>query len=419
MAMDPRWPLVQLAVVVAVVVAAAVVTHTTDVLLVIVALVVMVMLHELGHFVTAKWSHMKVTEYFLGFGPRLWSVRRGETEYGVKAIPAGGYVKIVGMSTLEEVDPADEPRTYRQQPFHNRLLVAVAGSAMHALMALALIWALLAVVGLPKGIEVGGFAPLTDHSDPARAAGVRSGDVILAVDGHPVSNDGTELTAVVSRHAGSPLVLEIWRRGRIVDIRVTPKAEAIAGTKQGAASAAKASPGHIGVELESPRVGPVQRVSPLPAVGHAFTGFGRTVAASVSALGQVFSYHGLSQYFDDLTSAKAATASEHSTTRIESIYGAVRTGVQGAQSGGAGFIEVMIAINIFVGMLNMLPMLPLDGGHVAVAVYERIRSRRSRPYHADIRKLTPVAYAFVLLLGFIVLTSFYLDVTHPLANPFH
>ena len=86
-------------------------------LVVIVAIVVMVMVHELGHFATAKWSHMKVTEYFVGFGPRLWSIRRGETEYGVKAIPAGGYVKIPGMTNLEEIDPADEPRTYRQQPF--------------------------------------------------------------------------------------------------------------------------------------------------------------------------------------------------------------------------------------------------------------------------------------------------------------
>ncbi len=100
-------------------------------LVVVLALVAMVMLHELGHFATAKWSGMKVTEYFFGFGPRLWSIRRGETEYGVKAIPAGGYVRIVGMTMLEEVDPPDEARSYRQATFPRRLLVAVAGSAMH------------------------------------------------------------------------------------------------------------------------------------------------------------------------------------------------------------------------------------------------------------------------------------------------
>ena len=112
-------------------VALAVVLGALPVLVVVLALVAMIMLHELGHFATAKWSGMKVTEYFLGFGPRLWSIRRGETEYGVKAIPAGGYVRIVGMTMLEEVDPADEARSYRQASFPRRLLVAVAGSAMH------------------------------------------------------------------------------------------------------------------------------------------------------------------------------------------------------------------------------------------------------------------------------------------------
>lgn len=416
MARSPRRALGELALVVLAVVVAAVATRTTDVLIVVAALVVMIMLHELGHFATAKWSHMKVTEYFLGFGPRLWSIRKGETEYGVKAIPAGGYVKIVGMSNLEEVDPADEPRTYRQQPFRNRLLVAVAGSAMHALMAFVLIWALLALVGLPTGIAVHGYEPLANGADPAKVAGLRPGDVIQAVDGQKVTADGTTLTKVIGSHVGAPVTLRVWRNGQMRTITVIPQAERFAGSTTGGATT---STGHIGVQLESPTRGPTERVGPVPALGHAVTGFGRTVSASVAALGQLFSAHGLSQYFHDLTNAKAAKASEHSNTRIQSIYGAVRTGVQGAQSGTAGLLEVLISINIFVGMINLLPMLPLDGGHVVVAVYERIRSRRGRMYHADVRKLAPVAYVFVAFLGAIVLSAFYLDVTHPLANPFH
>src|SRR3712207_5048135 len=106
-----------------------------NLLVIIAAIVVMIFLHELGHYLTAKWAGMKVTEFFIGFGPRIWSFRRGETEYGVKAIPAGGYVKIIGMHNLEQVDPADEARTYRQQPFWRRLSVAVAGSTMHFIIA--------------------------------------------------------------------------------------------------------------------------------------------------------------------------------------------------------------------------------------------------------------------------------------------
>src|SRR5208282_2254501 len=107
---------------------------------VVLALVAMVMLHEFGHFATAKWSGMKVTEFFVGFGPRLWSLRRGETEYGIKALPLGGYCRIIGMNNLEEVDPADEPRTYRQAPVWRRLSVALAGSAMHFLIAICLLF---------------------------------------------------------------------------------------------------------------------------------------------------------------------------------------------------------------------------------------------------------------------------------------
>ena len=103
------------------------------------ALVLMIFLHELGHYLTAKWAGMKVTEFFIGFGPKLWSFQRGETEYGLKAIPAGAYVKVIGMSNLDEVDPADEGRTYRSKSYPRRMSVAVAGSTMHFILAFLLI----------------------------------------------------------------------------------------------------------------------------------------------------------------------------------------------------------------------------------------------------------------------------------------
>ena len=105
------------------------------ILIIVLSLVFMIFMHELGHYLTAKSAGMKVTEFFIGFGPRIWSFRRGETEYGVKAIPAGAYVRIIGMNNLDEVPPADEARTYRQKSYPRRMSVAVAGSAMHFLMA--------------------------------------------------------------------------------------------------------------------------------------------------------------------------------------------------------------------------------------------------------------------------------------------
>ncbi|MFV2039261.1 MAG: site-2 protease family protein, partial [Acidimicrobiales bacterium] len=112
-------------------------------IVVVLALVFMITMHELGHYLAARSGGMKVTEFFLGFGPRLWSFRRGETEYGVKGIWAGAYVKVIGMNNLEEVDPADESRTYRQKSYPKRMLVAVAGSGMHFIMALIAIYAVL------------------------------------------------------------------------------------------------------------------------------------------------------------------------------------------------------------------------------------------------------------------------------------
>ena len=169
---EPKGSVVQLVAVVAAILAVAMLTHSLDLLIVIVAIIAMVMIHELGHFATAKWSHMKVTEYFLGFGPRLWSFRRGETEYGVKAIPLGGYVKIIGMTNTEEVDPADEPRTYRQQPFRNRLMVALAGSFMHFVMAFILLWCIVVFIGQSQGnTTVAGFTTVTHGTTPAQKAG--------------------------------------------------------------------------------------------------------------------------------------------------------------------------------------------------------------------------------------------------------
>ncbi|MGA2521806.1 MAG: M50 family metallopeptidase [Acidimicrobiales bacterium] len=401
---SPRQALLQLVVVVVAVVLAALATHTTAVLIVVVALVLMIMLHELGHLLTAKLGGMKVTEYFLGFGPRLWSIRRGETEYGIKAIPAGGYVKILGMTSAEEVDPADEPRTYRQRPFRNRLLVAVAGSAMHGVMAFVLLWGLFAFVGVPQdnAVSIAGFAPFGHGLDPARAAGLHVGDVVESVDGKAVAS-ATALQRAIEHHVGTPITVVVDRGGQRRTITVTPQADG---------SASKAD-GHIGVEIGAP----VATTGPVVAVQHAGSLFGQIVTTSITGLGQTFSAHGIASYYHDLTNAHAAAQASKSGDRIVSIYGAARLAVQGARAGAYQLVYILALIIIFVGLLNLFPMLPLDGGHVAIAVYERIRSRRGRMYHADVNKLAPVAWAFILLLGVIVVSSLYLDITHPVNLP--
>src|ERR1700733_6352843 len=165
----------------------------------IVAISAPIILHEFGHFITAKKFGMKATQFFMGFGPTIWSVQKGETEYGIKAIPAGGFVKIVGMTSMDEVDPADEPRSFRRHPAWQRLIVLVAGSTMHFLLALVLLLAIPLAVGIQNTstTTVGAVVtcvPKTDESSctsgeaksPAVQIGLRPGDSIVAFAGKPV-----------------------------------------------------------------------------------------------------------------------------------------------------------------------------------------------------------------------------------------
>ena len=155
--------------------------------IVVLSLVAMLFLHELGHYLAARRAGMKVTEFFIGFGPKIWSFTRGETEYGLKGIPAGAYVRVIGMNNLDPVAPEDEHRAYRNAKFGQRLLLASAGSLMHFLIALILLYAVL--VG--NGIN-------TDESDwtvknlrnggPAEIMGIESGDRIIALNGVPITD---------------------------------------------------------------------------------------------------------------------------------------------------------------------------------------------------------------------------------------
>ncbi len=369
----------------------------------VLALIVIVLLHELGHFVTAKKAGMKVSEYFVGFGPRLWSTRRGETEYGVKGIPAGGYVKILGMTNLEEVDAADEARTYRQQSFPRRLSVAVAGSAVHFALALLMLWGLYAFAGTPDTTraQVAGFGAVGSQPSPARSAGFRPGDVIVSVDGQHITPDS--LPSYIHGRAGHSLTFLVRRGSRTVSLVATPGNAARNGKPEGM----------IGVELTSPLV----TVNPAVATGRSVKDLGTLSWGTVKALGGLFSPNGLDSYLNQVIGHSSSGASSGSG-RFVSVVGVVHLASQAARTGIPEVLNLLILINVFIGLFNLLPMLPLDGGHVAIAVYERIRSRRGRRYYADAAKLMPVAAAFFFLIVLLGVTALYLDLVHPLANPF-
>ncbi|HEY1733957.1 MAG TPA: M50 family metallopeptidase, partial [Acidimicrobiales bacterium] len=340
----------------------------------------------------------------------------GETEYGVKAIPAGGYVKIPGMSNLEEIDPADEAGTYRQQPFHKRIIVASAGSFMHFVMAFLLAYGALLFFGTPTNaaqVTITGYSPFAGQQvTAAQQAGQQRGDVVVAVNGRQLTTSN-QFSRVVEHSAGEPVVLTVERDGRPRHITVTPAVGHRVGTEEVAGPGKDGkSTGLIGVTLSG---GPVYAPEgPIRGVGTAVVNVGRDTAALVRSIPPAFG-----SLYSSVTSTKAADQSAKTGDRPESIVGAVRTATQAEQSGVLYLIEILIALNIMFAILNMLPMLPLDGGHVAIAVYERIRTRRGKPYYqADVAKLLPVVYAFCAVLAIVVVAVLYLDIAHPVANPF-
>lgn len=364
---------------------------------VLVAIIAMIMLHELGHFVMAKRAGMKVTEFFLGFGPRLWSIRKGETEYGVKAIPAGGYVRIIGMSNLDVVDPADEERTYRAKPYRHRLGVAVAGSTMHFLIATLLLFTVYAAVGIPSARPV--IEQIVPDS-PAQHSGFRVGDRIVALNGMAVKS-WEDIPRYVQAHGESELVFTVIHKGTSErqDVALRPRAETVDGK-------------------QVPRVGigPEQflQTKPIPsAISTTVTEMPKFMWQTIKALGGIFSPNGISNY-GHLLSGKGGD----NNNRLLSPVGAARVAGQAVDNGWGSVLMFLFAINVFVGIFNMVPLLPLDGGHVAIATYEKIASKvKKRRVQVDVQRLMPITAAVLAVLVVMGLSALYLDIFRPVSGP--
>ncbi len=383
---------------------------------VVLGVVLMIFLHELGHYMAAKWGGMKVTEFFIGFGPKIWSFQRGETEYGFKAIPAGAYVKIAGMNNLDEADPEDEDRTYRAKSYPKRLLVAVAGSAMHFAQALVLLFVLFAFIGIPGGSITSLDAWNVGEITPSSAAdefGLELGDQIVTVDGESVG-DYEGFRDTIAALPDQDVAMTVLRDGEEVDLAVT-----------------------VGVRDEDPSRGLLgirpdartETVGPVAAVGTAASEFGNQTTLTLGFLGNFFSPSGLSEFAgdvakgqDDSTTVTPAgggsgeSVETYDDGRVMSIVGAVRLGSNLTEDGALGFLVFFIGINITIGIFNLLPVLPLDGGHVVVATYERIREfgrPRGFRYHVDFARLIPVVYAVFLLLVMLGVSTIFLDIVDP------
>ncbi len=427
---------------------------------VVLSIVLIFFFHELGHYLVARMSGMQVTEFFIGFGPRIFSFQRGETEYGLKAIPAGAYVRITGMTSLEDVDPAIENRTYRAQTYPKRLAVTLAGSATHFLLAFLLLIVIFITVGRPHPSiwEVGYVMP----DSMADEIGVSEGDRILSVGGRQ-TEDFDIFRQIVMENPQRIVEVEIDREGKllsrfgVIKERISVQGAAffeeldfgdqiisIDGTPYSNWTdfAGVLADGSLHqVEVDKPGLGrkvlelgskqlPDEEiavrgffgVSPrssfqtlsfgesLPASGEEFA---EISVASVEGLADFFSPESLTGFVrktftEDLKELDQSAESDDN--RLLSIYGAARLGSAMLEDGANNFLWFLVLINVFVGIFNLVPLLPLDGGHVAIATYERLRSRKGKRYVADINKLIPVTWIVVTVLVGIGLIALYRDI---------
>jgi membrane-associated protease RseP (regulator of RpoE activity) len=361
----------------------------------VVGLLVSILLHELGHFVTARRSGMKVTQFFLGMGPKIWSFRRGEIEYGVRAFPIGAFVRIIGMNNLDETAAEDEDRAYRNKSYPRRMLTITAGSIMHMIIAIVLLFTVYATWGKSEPTGRVGIAEVSAGSGAA-AAGLRGDDVFVSIDGQSVAGSDDVAAIVQSHHVGDRIPIVVDRDGE--QIAVTATLQARPGT-------AVPTP-YLGVSSgrEADFVG-----QPLgTAFVDSFTDLGDAAWQSVGGVVKVMNPVNIVQH---LTGENKDQSSQPVT-----VYGISRLSSDiGDETGLPGILLTLAGVNVFIGLLNMVPLLPFDGGHAAVATYERIRSRKGRePYRADVGKMVPVAMAVMSFLVFVLVAGLWLDIVNPI-----
>ena len=388
-------------------------TSLLGIALFVLALMLAIFLHEGGHFTTAKLFGMKVERFFLGFGPTIWSFRRGETEYGVKALPLGGFCKIAGMSPYENdgnfleedrsandgATPAPPERQLRNKPAWQRSIVLAAGSITHFLVAILLTWMVLVAIGIGTGqatTTIDRTVPLTaGAASPAQTGGLEGGDQIVAVAGRPV-NSFDELRAALSDKGGKRITIEYVRDGERRSTTV------VAASQDGR--------GFLGFQPTEE----TRRIGVLAAIPESVELFWRTTVDTVKGLGGFVT--GLA---DRMSGPQAAPSGGGGGGGAVSggpvgIVGITRLAGQAvANNQWAIFIAILIQLNIVVGVFNLLPLPPMDGGYLAFVLWQVVTRRE-----VDLRKVVPVAALIVGLLVMLTVGLVWLDITNPVPYPF-
>lgn len=367
----------------------------------IAALLLSVMIHEFGHYLTAKRYGMKVSEFFLGFGSRIWSTKRGETEFGLKAIPAGGYCKIEGMTPNDVMPEGEESRAFYTAKSSQKLIVLGAGSFLHFVLGYILLFLLFAGVGTNQ------LLPTINQvvkGSAAQSVGILAGDEVLAINGKQIDNWYTDVQ-IIRNSKGAPLTLLIKRGTEEITISASAKLETIDGTERyvlgiindvgikrsDLATAAKNS----AIVTKDFLVQSVKSLIKLPSKIPAL--WGQAVSGETRDPNGLVGVVGVARVSGQAVGSDALSITERLST----------------------FILIIASLNIFVGLFNLLPILPLDGGHMAVAIADEIRAfiarlrGRARPAAIDVTLLTPITMVVFVILAALTVLLLIADIVNP------
>lgn len=441
---------------------------------IVVGLAVSIGLHEIGHLVPAKLFGVKVTQYMIGFGPTLWSKRKGETEYGVKAIPLGGYISMIGMfppnkngesrdattgifnalvqegapqpkknalltmaddarqASADTIGEGEDHRAFYQLPVWKRIVIMFGGPFMNLLIAIVLFAVLLMGFGTAQASTTVGSVsacvlPATSTSQtcaadaekaPGAAAGLTPGDKLISIDGTPITS-WEQSTEIIRNSPGTPLVVVVERDGTQQTLTMTPKLterytldDSGAVVKDADGNPVLVDVGFVGIGAASEMVQqPASSVLPqvgtnIAAVGHMILNLpDRMVQVATAAFGTgerdpngPISVVGVGRVAGEIASIDTIPVAN----KIASMLG------------------LLASLNIALFVFNLIPLMPLDGGHIAGALWDGLRRTfaklfgRPKPAPVDMAKLMPLTFAVVIVLGGMSLLLIYADIVKPI-----
>ncbi|MCI0155527.1 site-2 protease family protein [Leifsonia shinshuensis] len=428
------------------------------VVIILIGVALSIALHEIGHLVPAKLFGVKVTQYMIGFGRTLFSVKKGETEYGIKAIPLGGYISMIGMfppgkeggsgrnattgfmqamvqdartASSETVLVGEEDRTFYRLAVWKRIIIMFGGPFMNLLIATVLFGVILMGFGTPQNSTTIGSVnqcvlPATstsqtcapgDPAGPAAAAGLKPGDTIVSIDGQAITT-WAQSTAIIRDSADRSLAVVVRRDGQERTVTLVPKTNTVAKTdangqivKAGDGSTETLTAGFVGIG-SVPELVPQPITSVLPAVG----------AQTGAVVGVVIH---LPQRMVDVWNA-AFGSGKRDPNGPMSLVGVGRAAGELTALDGVPVIDkvytmlgILASLNVALFVFNLIPLLPLDGGHIAGALWEGFRRsiaklfKRRDPGPVDMAKLMPLTMAVVVVLGGMSLLLMYADIVKP------